>query len=83
MSDNDSEELTIGELLPDDFIDQFTDFGTADELLTEAGLVADTPAHDHTLAGGEFDHFIEARTHFDTWSEMRDEAMERYERGGV
>lgn len=83
MSDSDSDTLTIGELLPDDFVDEYTEFNSTDELLTEAGLVADTPAHDHTLAGSEFDRFVEARSHFNGWPEMRDTAMDRHEQGGV
>lgn len=80
---SDEESVTLGELLPDDFVREFTDFDSTDELLAEAGLIAETPAHDHTLAGGDFDQFVEARTHFESWSEMREEAMDRYERGGV
>lgn len=83
MSEESTEDLTLGDLLPDDFVAEFTEFDSRDELLAEAGLIADTPANHHTLAGAEFDQFIEARTHFDSWSDMRDTAMDRYERGGV
>lgn len=83
MSDDESDGMTLGEVLPDSFVDEHTDFGSTDDLLTEAGLVADTPADDHTLVGGEFEQFVDRRTAFSSWPEMRARARNRNQKGGL
>lgn len=80
---SDDDGTTLGELLPDGFVDEHTDFSSTDELLSEAGLIADTPADHHTLVGGEFEQFVDRRTSFESWAEMRKTAKQRNEKGGM
>lgn len=70
---NGEHRIPLAELLPDDFIREYTDFKSLQAMIDTCGIEKlkepDNP---------DFIKFVSAHTRFSTWKEMLDEASSRY-----
>ncbi len=70
---NGQREIPLTELLPDDFIREYTDFQSLQAMFDTFGI---EQLKEHNNA--EFVKFISTHTRFSTWEEMLQKAINRY-----
>lgn len=70
---NGQHEIPLTELLPDDFIREYTDFKSLQAMVDTCGIEKLKEPNNP-----EFIKFISAHTRFSTWEEMLEKAITRY-----
>ena len=68
---NNKENFSI--LLPDPFIEKYTDYSTLDEFFKAANIANDEDLKN--MPEEKLDSFVKEHTKFDTWQHMQDEAV--------
>jgi len=66
-------KVALSELLPDDFIRQYTNYQTLQEMIDASGI-----KNTEEIGNKEFSKFIAAHTQFPTWEKMLQVAATSY-----
>lgn len=70
--------VPFDEAFSPDFMVEFTDFSSIDEMLQASGYKADTPEDFAAIPDDDWDAFVSRSTRFATWEDMRAAAGERW-----
>ena len=70
---NGQKEVPLTELMPDDFIREYTNFQTLQTMLDASGI-----ENTEEISGEKFSKFIATHTRFSTWGEMTKMAGAEY-----
>ncbi|UXZ98352.1 hypothetical protein K3169_11045 [Pseudomonas phytophila] len=76
-----SHEISLSEILTDDFVSSHSKFADFDTLLAEVGVT--TPEQFKELPDDEFDAFIAGHTDFDSWLDMQQQGAAAYARAKI
>jgi hypothetical protein len=73
-------QVPFNEVFSPDFMIEFTDFTSIDEMFEASGFKAETEEDFAAIPDDEFDVFVVRTTRFASWDEMRAEAGKRWTR---
>ena len=62
--------IPFSDLFASDFMNNYTDFKSIDEMIQSSGFVINTSADIEKLPDGEWDNFVQMHTRFSNWNEM-------------
>jgi hypothetical protein len=65
-----AKSASLTEILSPDFIDQNTEFSTADEFFEASGLDVSSQEAFEAVPENELDAFVQSKTKFNSWREM-------------
>ena len=71
-------QVPFDQAFPPDFMIEFTDFTSIDEMFEASGFKADTEKDFAAIPDDEWDAFVARTTRFASWEEMRAEAGQRW-----
>lgn len=71
-------EISLGELLTDEFMQEHTSFSSIDELFESAGFTVETEEDLAAIPEDILDNHIAKTTSFDNWEDMLDEAVAEF-----
>ena len=71
-------KVSFDKIFTTSFMKKYTNFATIDELLTSGGFNAETNEEFEAIPEDELDKHIAAKTKFDCWNDMHEEAVNQY-----
>lgn len=66
--------IPLGEFFPADFLRQYTDFESLEDMFQASGFVVESREDFKKIPEDQWDQFIRSRTQFSSWREMQDAA---------
>ena len=76
--DGKQQEVSLSELLNDEFIAEHSSFASFDELLASSPFKVETKEDFEAIPDAEWDTYIAANTSFESWEEMQQQAAGEY-----
>lgn len=72
------QNLTFEELFPDEFMTQFTDYSSMENMISQSQFEVESPEDFKAIPDLEWDDYVKSKTSFDNWDEMMEKAVGEY-----
>lgn len=72
------QNLTFEELFPDEFMTQFTDYSSMENMISQSQFEVESPEDFKAIPDPEWDDYVKRKTSFNNWDEMMEKAVGEY-----